>query len=360
MLLSSNSQKARAGVLSALLVGALCLLCAAPAAAQRIIPSDPQNVQVTVGDGALTLTWAAPETWGSFPAGGYQIDWRIETADTWQVNIPKQDDSATSYTFTGTYGTHTVANWTRYQLRIRAYSTNPDDTTDELLSSGVTVSETPNDLPFAPPGKPTVTAITAGPNAPTATTLSFTVTCVSPGSGPVTDYILWAVNTADSADWYEQDFLGPAQACNSITVTMTVLPSRSSATTYRVKARARNITGQRGPWSDPIYHTTPANGDPTPANGDLDQRPEAFGLVNNHPNPFNPTTTIRYALPQAADVELTVYNALGQPVRTLVAEHQSAGHYAVEWDATGLSSGLYFYRLQADAFHAVDKMLLLQ
>ena len=98
----------------------------------------------------------------------------------------------------------------------------------------------------------------------------------------------------------------------------------------------------------------------------IQTRPEAFALVDNFPNPFNPTTTIQYALPQAADVELTVYNVLGQPVRTLVAEHQSAGRYAVEWDATNdsghsLSSGMYFYRLQAgEEFREVKKMLLLK
>ncbi len=95
-------------------------------------------------------------------------------------------------------------------------------------------------------------------------------------------------------------------------------------------------------------------------------RPEAFSLADNFPNPFNPTTAIQYALPQAADVELTVYNVVGQPVRTLVAEHQRAGRYAVEWDATddsghSVSSGLYFYHLQAGgAFRQAKRMLLLK
>ncbi|MDE2807006.1 MAG: putative Ig domain-containing protein [Gemmatimonadota bacterium] len=106
--------------------------------------------------------------------------------------------------------------------------------------------------------------------------------------------------------------------------------------------------------------------DPAAAKAVVQTRPEAFSLANNFPNPFNPATTIQYALPTAADVELTVYNAVGQPVRTLVAEHQSAGRYAVEWDATNdsghrLSSGMYFYRLQAGGeFREVKKMLLLK
>ena len=103
-----------------------------------------------------------------------------------------------------------------------------------------------------------------------------------------------------------------------------------------------------------------------PAPVQLQTRPAAFALANNYPNPFNPETTIKYALPQAADVELTVYNVVGQPVRTLVAEHQSAGRYVVEWDATNdsghsLSSGMYFYRLEAGGdFLETKKMLLLK
>ena len=106
--------------------------------------------------------------------------------------------------------------------------------------------------------------------------------------------------------------------------------------------------------------------DPGAAKAVVQTRPEAFSLADNYPNPFNPTTTIKYALPQAAGVELTVYNVFGQVVRTLVAEYQSAGRYAVEWDATNdngysLSSGMYFYRLQADEeFLKVKKMLLLK
>ena len=87
---------------------------------------------------------------------------------------------------------------------------------------------------------------------------------------------------------------------------------------------------------------------------------------HNYPNPFNLGTTIQYALPTATDVELTVYNVVGQAVRTLVAEHQRTGHYAVEWDATdasghSVSAGIYFYCLRADGqFLAVEKMLLLK
>jgi hypothetical protein len=94
-------------------------------------------------------------------------------------------------------------------------------------------------------------------------------------------------------------------------------------------------------------------------------RPEIFGLADNYPNPFNPETTLKYQLPEAADVKLEVYNVVGQVVRTLVADHQNAGRYVVQWDATNdngqpLSSGIYFYHIQAGDFQKTKKMLLLK
>ena len=96
-----------------------------------------------------------------------------------------------------------------------------------------------------------------------------------------------------------------------------------------------------------------------------DQIPEAFTVAQNYPNPFNPVTEIRYALPNAADVQVVVYNALGQQIKTLVSTKQEAGNHTVVWDATDangapVSSGLYFYRVKAGAKIAVRKMLLMR
>ncbi len=95
-------------------------------------------------------------------------------------------------------------------------------------------------------------------------------------------------------------------------------------------------------------------------------RPAAFRLLDNYPNPFNPTTTLQYRLAEATSVRLTVHSLAGQRVRTLVAADQPAGFYSLEWDATddqgrALAAGPYFYRLQAgDEFVATKKMLLLK
>ncbi len=88
--------------------------------------------------------------------------------------------------------------------------------------------------------------------------------------------------------------------------------------------------------------------------------PTTFDLQQNYPNPFNPSTVIKYALPNTDMVTLTVFNLLGQPVRTLVSEIQAAGMHTVQFDASGLSSGMYLYKLQSGAMAKVNRMTLLK
>jgi len=70
--------------------------------------------------------------------------------------------------------------------------------------------------------------------------------------------------------------------------------------------------------------------------------------TQNYPNPFNPKTIINYELPITSEIELSIYNILGQKVATLVSKKQPAGRYQVEWDASRFASGVYFYRLSAE------------
>ncbi len=88
--------------------------------------------------------------------------------------------------------------------------------------------------------------------------------------------------------------------------------------------------------------------------------PFRFSLSQNYPNPFNPTTQIRYALPAGGFVSLKVFNVLGSEVATLVNEQRAAGSYEVEFNAGHLSSGIYFYRLQAGTFVDTKKFILLK
>ena len=88
--------------------------------------------------------------------------------------------------------------------------------------------------------------------------------------------------------------------------------------------------------------------------------PNIFTLDQNYPNPFNPVTTISFNLPQKSQVTLKIYSALGEEVATLTEDRFSAGRHSVEWDASGFSSGIYFYRLEAGEFTETKKLLLLK
>jgi hypothetical protein len=91
-----------------------------------------------------------------------------------------------------------------------------------------------------------------------------------------------------------------------------------------------------------------------------DQIPNNYVLDQNYPNPFNPSTVIKYSLPEASFVTLKIYNLLGQEVAVLVNNEQSSGVYQATFDASLLSSGVYFYSLQTKNFTATKKMMLMK
>ncbi len=88
--------------------------------------------------------------------------------------------------------------------------------------------------------------------------------------------------------------------------------------------------------------------------------PKEFSLGQNYPNPFNPSTNIQFALPEQAEVTLKVYNLLGREISTLVSGRMNAGNHKIEFNASGLSTGLYFYRIQAGSFIQTKKMMLIK
>lgn len=99
---------------------------------------------------------------------------------------------------------------------------------------------------------------------------------------------------------------------------------------------------------------------PTSVDQDNDRLPTGFTLAENYPNPFNASTIIHYGLPVTSNVTIEIYDILGRRVKTLVNEEQQAGYHQVTWDASELSSGLYFYRIQAGDYAETKKMLLLK
>ncbi|MBI3005477.1 MAG: T9SS type A sorting domain-containing protein [Ignavibacteriales bacterium] len=89
-------------------------------------------------------------------------------------------------------------------------------------------------------------------------------------------------------------------------------------------------------------------------------QPRLHSLDQNYPNPFNPSTEIQFSLPQKSHVTLTIFDLLGREVTTLVSEELSAGSYSTRWNAAGLPSGVYFYRLSGGDFVETKKLLLLR
>lgn len=92
----------------------------------------------------------------------------------------------------------------------------------------------------------------------------------------------------------------------------------------------------------------------------ITELPGEYLLQQNYPNPFNPSTTIRFTLPKATQVRLTVFNALGEQVAEALNEHKPAGAHTVTFDGRNLSSGVYYYRIEAEDFRQVRKMLLVR
>lgn len=88
--------------------------------------------------------------------------------------------------------------------------------------------------------------------------------------------------------------------------------------------------------------------------------PLEFKLANNYPNPFNPSTKIKFSLPQESDVVLEIHNSLGQVVATLVNGRLNSGFHEVQWNAENMSSGVYFYKIKTDHNSAIQKMILMK
>jgi len=96
----------------------------------------------------------------------------------------------------------------------------------------------------------------------------------------------------------------------------------------------------------------------TPVEKTLLDLPTVYELYQNYPNPFNPSTIIKYDLPSASNVKIELFNLLGQKITTLQNVYKLAGRYSVSFNAIDLSSGIYFYTIEADGFKKEKRMIL--
>ena len=111
---------------------------------------------------------------------------------------------------------------------------------------------------------------------------------------------------------------------------------------------------------DPVSATYSERNIPTPIEKTPQTLVKDYRLDQNYPNPFNPSTVISYNLKKAGSVKLDVYNSLGQHVATLVDGTKAAGNHKITFNAAGLNSGLYFYKLQTGNYSQTKKMMLIK
>lgn len=146
---------------------------------------------------------------------------------------------------------------------------------------------------------------------------------------------------------------GQVVAVNNSTSSNPFILTAPAAGTYTVNAGYKNPSKEWGSTSAVVTVTG------------VDEeliglKPEVFELYSNYPNPFNPSTKIRYAISQSAFTILKVYSMLGQEVVTLINEEKTPGVYEVSFDGLNLSSGTYIYKLQAGEYSQTRKMILLR
>jgi uncharacterized lipoprotein YddW (UPF0748 family) len=151
------------------------------------------------------------------------------------------------------------------------------------------------------------------------------------------------------------DFAAPVVDSSAVADTTLAVGPLQPSTIYFWRVRTSNAAGN-SPWSAVFrFRTeTPSAVAPAPL------RPDRFSLEPNYPNPFNPTTTIRYSIPAAGHVVLTVYDVLGREVDVLVNDDLAPGTYEVRWIAASRASGVYFLIMRSGSFVAVDRMMLVK
>ena len=162
------------------------------------------------------------------------------------------------------------------------------------------------------------------------------------------------INPGDGIEWRNRDFvLHSATSDNGIWDSG--LLARDQRYTYLFNAEGIY------PYhcsAHPSMVDTITVGNPTGIDDQSPSRPNQFELAQNYPNPFNAQTEIHYTMPYESHVKITVFNLLGQAIKTLVDQVQPAGIHQVVWDATEAPTGVYFYRIKTQGFVQTRKMML--
>jgi hypothetical protein len=151
--------------------------------------------------------------------------------------------------------------------------------------------------------------------------------------------------SADKSGWTKVGFVSGNGNSNSVRNYSYADNSLTKSGKYYYRLKQVDVNGSS------LYSNT--------AEGDF-VAPSVFSLNQNYPNPFNPSTVIAYSIPKASNVKLSVYNAIGQVVDVLENGYKEAGNYTISFNASALSSGIYFYKLEAGQNSQIRKMMLVK
>jgi photosystem II stability/assembly factor-like uncharacterized protein len=313
-----------------------------------------QNAQsgFAVGDGAILRTTDGGENWRSTFADGVVEEvlfvdqlhgWAVGTAAGVAKGIGGNDPGIHLLTSGRSKIWQTADggdNWTEQTLStggwlLGAYFT--DLNSGFAVGSGGTIYRYSNDL-----------ALPDAPNELTAQAISETEITLT-----------WCDNSSNEDGFYIYRSDGVSGAYQFLTTISSNITSYTDASltnqkSYWYRVCAFNSVGRS---SLSLDATSTAGVVAVEAEPEL---PTVFALNQNYPNPFNPTTTIEFSLPHSCEVSLKIYNLRGEEVATLVSEAMPAGNHKRVWSANELSSGVYFYRLQAGTFVQTRKFLLVK
>lgn len=161
-----------------------------------------------------------------------------------------------------------------------------------------------------------------------------------------------------NTDMYFVKLDASGNSCGYSTSPVSIITQPASLVTAPAPSVTDAVTGLSNPLSISRTGGTSTNLCLVGIKPGLNEIPDEFRLYQNYPNPFNPTTKIQYDLHKASFVKLVIYDAIGRKIKTLVNREQTAGSYYVNFDSENLSSGIYFYKLEAGSFTESKKMLL--
>jgi hypothetical protein len=296
-----------------------------------IVPADNATFQRA---DTLALKWHSTDN-----ASGYEI--QISENSSFSTIVAGDSTTDTTYTAMG------LKNLTKYYWRVRGFNIGGSGLFSDISSFTTIIS-----VPAVPsPQAPTFRAV----NVELKPVFSWKKAALAE------KYHIQIATAAnlESAGESEGAFVAANVVFDSTLADTTFRLSFDLApsTKYYWHVRGIDTAGVSGYSNNPLYtFTTTA----TSGVEELKGIPDNFVLYSNYPNPFNPSTMIRYNLPKAQMVSLKIYNILGQEVATLVHMQQDAGYYSVRFDAGNLSSGIYLYILKTESFSSTHKMLLLK